>query len=124
MLTRRLRCKKYHESRGKADEGRLRTVREKKSRCPGWAKDERLRRVLLADAVEEPEVARDMFGNPKRIWNAVADWTFVGVSTNEQEPSYNCYPEVPATSLIDELAARAERSVEQLLDLENGDGPV
>jgi len=32
--------------------------------------------------------------------------------TNEPELVYNCYPEVPATGLVDELMRRAERTVE------------
>jgi hypothetical protein len=53
-------------------------------------------------------------GRPKRLWNAVNGWYFVAVSTNEPSAAYNCYPEEPSAHL-DELAARAERSVADVL---------
>ena len=53
-------------------------------------------------------------GHPRRLWNAVNNHYFVGVSTNEQQPSYNCYPEVP-TTLLEDLARRAARSLEDVL---------
>ncbi|MCK5801163.1 MAG: hypothetical protein KAI47_28440 [Deltaproteobacteria bacterium] len=56
-----------------------------------------------------------MYGYPKRVWNAVAGQVFVGVATNESVPGYNCYPEVPATSIVDVLQARADRTLEELL---------
>ncbi|MDI7267317.1 MAG: hypothetical protein QME96_04935 [Myxococcota bacterium] len=72
-----------------------------------------MRGKLLAEALEEPEGGVDSRGWPKRLWNALDGWYFVGVSTNEPKPAYNCYPEVPATSLLEELAKRAERTVEE-----------
>jgi hypothetical protein len=45
----------------------------------------------------------------------VAGWYFVGVSTNEAQAAYNCYPEVPATSVRGELLRRVERTVEDIL---------
>lgn len=71
----------------------------------------------MTTALPDPDGGTDSFGRPKRVWNAVAGATFVGVSTNEQDPAYNCYPEVPATALAHELAERAERSVEDILNL-------
>lgn len=73
-----------------------------------------LHETLLRDALVDPDGGQDWKGRPKRLWNAVAGWTFVAVSTSEAEPAYNCYPDVPATALLDELTARAERSLEEL----------
>lgn len=61
-----------------------------------------------------------MFGHPKRVWNAIGGWYFVGVSTNQSTVTYNCYPEEPATELIDELSARSARAPEDLK--RDGDG--
>lgn len=38
------------------------------------------------------------------------------------EASYNCFPENPATQLLDELARRADRSVEEVISQESRDG--
>jgi hypothetical protein len=72
-----------------------------------------LRDRLLAEALEDPDGGVDSKGRPKRLWNALDGWYFVGVSTNEPTPAYNCYPEVPATGLLEELVKRAERTVEE-----------
>ncbi len=115
-MSRVLRCKKYHEPQDKLDRGYLHErYSTKKSRCPGWLKDEVFRHHLLDGALVDPDAGKDSFGNPKRVWNAVSGWFFVGVSTNEQVPSYNCYPEVPASALLEELSRRAERSIEELI---------
>jgi len=110
-----IRCKPYHRALRGGDAGGVRNRADRKSRCPGWADDDVLRRRLLDGALEDPEGGKDSFGRPCRIWNAVAGQVFLGKSTNEQDPAYNCYPEVPATSLAEELARRAERSVDDLL---------
>lgn len=111
----KIRCKGYHRPMRSTDGGSLRTHADRKSGCPGWAVDPTLQARLLATALEDPDGGADSFGRPKRIWNAVAGQTFVGVSTNEQDPAYNCYPEVPATALADELALRADSTVEAFL---------
>lgn len=111
---RQVRCKTYHRPHGSRDAGLERTKGDHKSRCPGWLSDALLRQRLLSEALEDPEGGTDMKGRPKRLWNAVAGWTFVGVSSNEPVPAYNCYPEVPLTVLAEELAIRAERGLEDL----------
>lgn len=108
-----LRCKRYHEPRGRRDPGLRRGTGDWKSRCPGWTLDPALRERLLVEAIEDPDGGADSMGRPKRLWNALAGWYFVGVSTNEAKPAYNCYPEVPATTLLEELVRRAERTVEE-----------
>jgi hypothetical protein len=115
MFMRIVRCKKYHESRGRTDPGHLDQEGCRKSRCPSWASDPTLRQRLMDEALVDPGGTQDSLGRPKVLWNAVAGWVFVGVSTNEAEEAYNCYPEVPATKLHGELAKRAERTLEQYL---------
>lgn len=109
-----VRCK----SHGASDPGLLRGTADRKSRCPGWLSDARLRQALLDEALVDEEAGRDSFERPKVVWNAINDWYLIGVSTNEPEPAYNCYPEEPHT-LLDELAQRASRSIE---DLSTGPG--
>ncbi len=116
---RSVRCKPYHEPRNRQDPGAIEARPHRKSRCPGWAADPALRGKLVAEALPDPNALADMFGRPKVIWNAVGGTIFVGVSTNEQEEAYNCYPSAPATRLHSELARRAERTVESFL---TGDG--
>ena len=113
-----VRCKVYHRASHPADPGEVRDPKGrdgKKSRCPGWADDQTIQERLLREALVDPEGGTDVFGFPKRLWNAVAGMYFVGVSTNEQTPAYNCYPSVPATELVEELRLRAERSLGELL---------
>ena len=112
-----VRCKPYHQPQGPSDPGvtRDRTGHTKKSRCPSWAVDAKLQSVLMREALRDPEAGTDSFGRPKRLWNAVAQCYFVAVSTNETQPAYNCYPDVPATSLFPELTLRAERTLEELM---------
>jgi hypothetical protein len=110
-----VRCKPYHRALKKDDPGQLRAAGDVKSRCPGWAHDEELRRHLLADAIVDPDGGEDINGRPRRLWNAVNDWCFVGVSTNEPEPAYNCYPETPMTKVRQALIVRARRSIEDIL---------
>jgi len=73
-----------------------------------------VRQRLLDEALVDPDAGEDSMGHPKRLWNAINGWYFVGVSTNEQQPSYNCYPETPS-ALLDELSTRAQRSIEDLM---------
>jgi hypothetical protein len=110
-----IRCKSYHRPLRGSAPGSLRGRADRKSECPGWASDAALQAKLLDTALDDPDAGLDSLGRPKKKWNAVAGRTFIGVSTNEQEPAYNCYPEVPATALADELARRADRSVEEFL---------
>jgi hypothetical protein len=109
-----VRCKRYHDVLRKDDPGQQRFVGDRKSKCPGWLGDPALRGRLLADALVESDAGQDLHGRPKRLWNAIGGWYFVGVSTNEQEAAYNCYPEEPSV-FLPELQARAERSVEEVL---------
>jgi hypothetical protein len=74
-----------------------------------------LRTKLVSEALPDPDAPTDVFGRPKVIWNAVGGTVFVGVSTNEQEEAYNCYPSAAATRLHSELSRRAERTVEAFL---------
>lgn len=108
------RCKSYHDSTSAADAGLARRKGDRKSRCPGWAHDAAFRQRLLDEAIVDRDAGEDAFGNPKRLWNAVAHWYFVAVSTNEQSASYNCYPEEPL-AFLEELAERAHRTVEEVL---------
>jgi hypothetical protein len=113
-----VRCKVYHQSSHPADLGHVRNPKDrdgKKPRCPGWADDPVVQERLLKEALVDPAGDENMFGFPTRIWNAVAGMYFVGVSTNESTPAYNCYPSVPATDLVDNLRMRAERSLEEFL---------
>jgi hypothetical protein len=114
MNGRTLRCKRYHDVLRREDEGQQRTVGDRKSRCPGWLVDTTLRQRLLDDALVDPEAGQDSLGRPKRVWNAINGWFLVGVSTNEQESAYNCYPEEPSV-LLPELEQRAERTIDDVL---------
>lgn len=109
-------CKNYHRALKVSDPGLQRGHEDAKSRCPGWVSDPELRRRLLDDAIEDPDGDTDWMGRPKRLWNAVDSWFFVAVSTNQQDPVYNCYPEVPATQVFGQLLERAKRSIEDLLN--------
>ncbi|MBI4957195.1 MAG: hypothetical protein HY908_34600 [Myxococcales bacterium] len=108
------RCKRYHAALSREEPGDRRTLGDRKSRCPGWADNNRLRDLLLDEALVEESAGQTWAGHPKRLWNAIEGWTFVAVSTNEAVPAYNCYPEIP-TAFIEELATRAERAVEDVL---------
>lgn len=113
--TRQVRCKPYHRPLRGSDAGRVRDVSSRKSRCPAWAGDPRLQQRLLDEALIDPGAGVDWAGRPRRLWNAVGGWFFVGVSTSEPQAAYNCYPEIPATSLRGELLNRAERTIEDVL---------
>jgi len=82
-----------------------------------------LRQALLQEAIIDPQGGLDFRGRPKLVWNAIAGWIFVGRPTNEPDLAYDCYPEVPATELVDELERRAERTVESFLANRNEDQP-
>ena len=112
---RQVRCKPYHESRGRNDPGALEEGPFRKSRCPSWAAEPTFQRRLIDEALPDPAAPADLFGRPKVIWNAVGGTIFIGVSTNEQDEAYNCYPSEPATRLHSELSRRAERTVEAYL---------
>lgn len=111
-----VRCKKYHNPLKRTDAGYERTPQDRKSRCPPWLSDPAVRQRLLDEGLEDPDGLTDSFVRPKILWNALDGWYFIAVSTNESDLAYNCYPEVPATSRIEELADRAARSVAQLMD--------
>jgi hypothetical protein len=84
--------------------------------------DEEVQSVLIQNALVPEDAPEDSWGRPKRIWNAVDGYIFVGVSVNLAEPVYNCYPDSPSDGdLYDELEERAKRSVQSLL-AESGDG--
>lgn len=117
---RAVRCKIYHDSKGIADPGEQRGLAmNRKSRCPSWAASPKLRQKLLDEALPDPDGGKDRMGRPKRLWNAIASWTFVAVSTGETLPGYNCYPDVPATVLLPELSERAQRSLEEFAEEES-----
>ncbi len=109
-----VRCKPKHHSLTKSGSGNTRTKVDLKSRCPGWI-TQQIQQRLVDDALVDPSGDTDSFGRPRKIWNAVAGWTFIGVSSNEQVAAYNCYPEVPVTALAEELMNRAERRIEDVL---------
>ena len=110
-----IRCKPKHRALKKSEPGNLRRAGDLRSRCPGWASEE-VQECLLADALVDPESGTDCHGRPRLLWNAVNNVVFIGVSSNEQVPAYNCYPEVPATSLAGQLEARSRRSLDDLLE--------
>jgi len=110
-----VRCKVYHRARSTADAGELRRAATRKSRCPGWAQNPAIQRLLIETAIPDQDRGTDAFGRTKVIWNAVEGWYFIGVSTNEPVAAYNCYPEVPLTVISAELSQRAERSLAQAL---------
>lgn len=57
-----------------------------------------------------------MHGNPRRLWNAVNGETFVGVSANLAEPTYNCYPAAPASAAVrNALVPRARVGLDEFL---------
>jgi hypothetical protein len=112
---RQIRCKPYHRPRSATDQGEIRETFSRKSRCPAWADSPELRQRLLDEALEDPDGGTDAAGHPRRVWNAVDGWFFVGVSTNEQAPTYNCYPDTPATSLRAALLVRSRRTIEEVL---------
>jgi hypothetical protein len=109
-------CKGYHHSRPSSPRGTLRGQYQVKSSCPNWANDHTLQHVLIEEAMEDSGGQRDSLGRPKRLWNAVEDVIFVGVSCNLQTPHYNCYPErPPCGKLLEVLERRAERTRDEVL---------
>lgn len=109
-----VRCKPKHRALTGGSPGTVRGRVDVRSRCPGWVTAE-LQDRLLQDALADPDSGPDAFGRPRKLWNAVAGWVFIGVSSNERAPAYNCYPEAPMTSLAEELRVRERRTVEQFL---------
>lgn len=113
-----VRCKIYHRPRRPGDPARERGREFAKSKCPGWAMNADIQMRLLREALEDPTGGADAHGRPRRIYNAVGDVCFVGLSTNEPEPAYNCYPEQPLTTeLRHELLMRARRSIDDLMQV-------
>ena len=110
-----IRCKPKHRALTSSTTGTLRSAGDLRSVCPGWASGE-VQGKLLSEALVDPAGGKDSHGRPKRLWNAVGGTVFVGVSTNEPVPAYNCYPEAPATVLADRLEARARRSVNEIME--------
>lgn len=77
---------------------------------------DRLQTALLRSALEDPRGGVDVFGRPRRVYNAVAGVVFVGMSTNEPQPAHNCYPVLALTTeLRSQLLTRADRSVDEAL---------
>lgn len=107
-------CKPYHRPLKGSAPGSLRTKADLKSTCPGWLGDEQLRQKLLDEALDDPKGEKDFLGRPKKKWNAINGFYFVGVSTSEPQAKYNCYPEEP-NALLDELSRRADRSLEEFI---------
>lgn len=116
-----VRCKPKHRALTKSEQGNLRRRSDVRSRCPGWLSNE-LQRKLMGEALVDPDAGTDFHGRPRLLWNAVNGWVFVGVSSSEPVPAYNCYPEAPTTSLVLQLEARAQRSIEDVLGQADGDG--
>lgn len=115
-VKRKVICKPYHKTKATAKAGSLRKKWEQKSRCPQWADDPVLRQALLDEALVDPSGGSDMHGRPRRLWNAIQGWCFVGRSCNTQEPQYDCYPEdFPSGRDYEELTQRAERQVREFL---------
>jgi hypothetical protein len=108
-----VRCKPRHEALSKNDPPHVRTV-DVRSRCPGWASTA-VQHALITESLIDPDGGTDSFGRPRKRWSAVAGVVFIGVSSNESQPAYNCYPSEPLTGLVDKLEARAERTLDQLL---------
>lgn len=104
-------CKPYHRPLKGSATGSLRSIADRKSECPGWLSDEQLRQKLLDEALDDPKGGTDFKGRPKKKWNAINGVYLIGVSTNEPDLKYNCYPEQP-TCLLEELTRRADRSLE------------
>jgi hypothetical protein len=105
-------CKPYHRPLKGSDSGNLRSISDRKSQCPGWLGDEQLRQKLLDEALPDPKGEQDFLERPKKVWNAINGVYFIGVSTNEPDLKYNCYPEQP-TCLLEDLNLRAGRSLEE-----------
>lgn len=117
-MIRILVCKPYHRSTPAKKGGDIRKKSEQKSRCPQWADDPRLRQALLDDALIDPTGGEDMFGRPKKLWNAIGGCYFIGRSCNTREPQYNCYPEYfPTGTLFEELKTRSERQVRDYIQI-------
>jgi hypothetical protein len=117
-----IRCKPKHHALTKAEPGNTRTKVDVRSRCPGWAVAD-VQNRLMEEALVDPLGGSDSYGRPRKLWNAVGGFVFLGVSSNEPVPAYNCYPSEPLTELVDTLRLRAERTVEALLWIGKVNGP-
>lgn len=113
-----VRCKNYHSPRSRRNQGVA--SRFGKSQCPAWAAAPNLQQRLIDEALEEPDGPSDCFGRPQRMWNVIAGWCFIVVSTNEQAAACNCYPNEPSTALHEELARRSQRSIGDFMAPERG----
>jgi len=110
-----IRCKPKHRALKSSTEGTVRASGDLRSVCPGWASGD-VQQRLLSEALVDRAAGEDSHGRPRRLWNAVNGTVFVGVSTNEPVPAYNCYPEVPATALAGSLETRARRSLGEVME--------
>lgn len=107
-----LYCKDYHQAKTASESGSLRGKYQAKSTCPAWASDPLIQEALLQEALLDTGNAKDALGRPKKIWNALENFVFVGVSCNLRTPTYNCYPEKPPDGrLLRELERRASRTL-------------
>jgi hypothetical protein len=85
--------------------------------------DEQLQEALLAEALDERRLwdihPKDTFcEQPRKVWNAVDGWVFVGVqSWAGEDLRYNCYPDHPPRThpLHDLLDQRKRRDIAELL---------
>lgn len=121
---RSVHCKDYHRAKTAGARGSLASSYQRKSHCPSWAQDLALQQALINEALEDSGGALDSLGRPKRLWNAVEGYIFIGVSCNLSETRYNCYPERPPDGkLFSELQRRADRTRDEVLNrTEFGDG--
>ena len=112
---RTVQCKNYHAPRSRGRVTVVRKAYQQKSVCPTWATDPDLQQAMIDEALEDTKGETDSMGRPKRLWNAVHECVFVGVSCNLREPRYNCYPETPPDGkLLGELLTRAKRTPDEV----------
>jgi hypothetical protein len=92
------------------------TKSDQKSRCPEWANNQRLWQALIDEALPDPSDEKDLYGRPRKLWNALAGKCFIGRSCETAEPQYNCHPEYfPPGKLFAEIRERADRKLEDFL---------
>ena len=111
-------CKDYHRPKTRGKGAKIRSDHQRKSVCPSWAMNQRLQVALIRCGLEDSRGQLDLYGRPKRLWNAVGGIFFVGVSCNDETRSlYNCYPETPPDGKhLSELFARAKRTPEEAIE--------
>src|ERR1700683_863612 len=113
-IARKVVCKPYHKSTPRSRGGLLRKIGDRKSRCPQWADDLKLRQALIDEALPDPDGAKDMFGHPKLLWNAIDGVYFLARSCNTMEPQYDCYPEYfQYGDIYRELESRSRRKLNE-----------